>query len=511
MSFLSFDIGSSHCKGVLFSETGTVLAQRSSAFSPEFPQPAFAELDPEAFWKAVCTLSRALAGDAPGDKVQSLSLSSHGETFIPCDHKGKALGPAILNMDNRAFAETAWLEENFGREKLFRITGQAIHAIYSVPKILWLQRNRPELWKQQPKFLSVPSYLFSRMGMPPYIDYSLAGRYLAFDCSACQWSPAILAATEIPASSLPIPVLAGTIAGKLESGIAAELGVPSGTSVIVGGHDQACGALGNGVINAGRASNSMGTYECILTAADQPQLGDAALAAGLNSAPHVVPGKFTTLAYFPAGIMLQWFHNLIYGDTHASATGNDETAHFEQLESSAPAGPSGLLITPHLIGTCNPDFNPHARAAIAGLFVGASRGHIYKGILEGIACELLKITEDMCASIGNFQDFYVVGGGSRSRLGMELRASITQRRFHLMECQESVCLGGAMLAAVALGVYRDASEAISGMVRERSVVEPRQQITAQYSQQAKQYRALGKAVEGVRKECAQSLAKGETQ
>ncbi len=511
MSFLSFDIGSSHCKGVLFSERGEVLAQRSYAFTPDFSEPAFAELEPELFWTAVSTLSRALAAGSTRDRIKALSLSSHGETFIPCNHQGDPLGRAILNIDNRAVSEAGWLEERFGRRKLFQITGQAVHAIYSIPKILWLKWNRPDLWKRKPTFLSVPAYVLSRMGMPPYIDYSLAGRYLAFDISASEWSSDILSAVELAPSSLPLPVPAGTIAGKLEQDIAASLGLPSGTPVILGGHDQASGALGNGVIDRGRASNSMGTYECILTASDRPQLGEAAFAAGLNSAAHVVPNRYTTLAYFPAGIMLQWFYNLIYGSSQDSSEGKEEANHFAQLESAAPAGPSGLLITPHLIGTCNPDFNPHARAAIAGLFVGASRGHIYKGILEGIACELLQMTEDMVASIGNFSDFYVVGGGSRSRLGMELRASLTQRRFHLMECQEAVCLGGAILAALALGTYRDAAEAVSNMVREQSVVEPRQEIAAQYSQQAKQYRALCKALECVRQECAQPLAKGETQ
>ena len=129
---------------------------------------------------------------------------------------------------------------------------------------------------------------------------------------------------------LPLPVAAGTIAGKLDRDTAASLGLPSGTPVVLGGHDQACGALGNGVIEAGRASNSMGTYECILTASDKPQLGEAALAAGLNSAAHVVPRRYTTLAYFPAGIMLQWFHNLIYGGSHDSPDGVREAASFRR-------------------------------------------------------------------------------------------------------------------------------------------------------------------------------------
>src|SRR5271169_1170625 len=261
MSLLSFDIGSSHCKGVLFSERGEILAQGTSAYTPHFPRPSFAEVNPETFWTAVCTLSRALATESSGDPVNAISLSSHGETFIPVNDVGEPIGPAILNIDNRAVAEVAWLEERFGRGELFRITGQVAHAIYSIPKILWLQRNRPAVWKAVNCFLAVPAYLLLRMEMPAYIDYSLASRFLAFDLRTRQWSPEILASVGLTPDAMPIPLPAGTIAGKLSAGMAANLGVHTGTSVVVGGHDQACGALGTGVIEAGRAFDSMGTYE----------------------------------------------------------------------------------------------------------------------------------------------------------------------------------------------------------------------------------------------------------
>ena len=151
---------------------------------------------------------------------------------------------------------------------------------------------------------------------PLYIDYSLASRYLAFDIRQRRWSEEILAATEINAECLPVPVPAGTIAGKLDAAAASQLGLSPGTIVVMGGHDQPCGALGVGAIGSGRVADSMGTYECLLAASDQPSLTAAALAASLNSYCHVVPDKFVTLAYFPSGIMMKWFHDLLYGEAH---------------------------------------------------------------------------------------------------------------------------------------------------------------------------------------------------
>lgn len=509
MSLLSFDIGSSHCKGVLFSNSGETLAEGTQAYTPEFPEPQFAELNPELFWSAVCTVSRKLAAQSGHDSVQAISLSSHGESFVPLGANHQPLSPAILNIDNRSTAEAAWIADQFGRARVFQTTGQTVSPIYTLTKILWLQRHRPDLCRATHIYASVPTYLLLRMNLPPLIDFSLASRYMAFDLHFARWSRELLSLTGLHADLLPTPVPAGTIAGKLDSEIAGILGVPSGTPVVLGGHDQACGALGTGTMDARRTSDSMGTYECILTASAEPRLNKKAFAAGLNSAFHVVSGRFTTLAYFPAGIMLQWFHNLLYGQSADPENSAEESAHFAELEAQASAGPSGLCVTPHLIGSCNPDFNPNARAAISGLFIGAGRGLIYKGILEGIACELRNISEDMASAVGDLGDFYAVGGGSHSRLGLQLRASLTGHAFHVLRCQEAVCLGGAILAAVALRVHRDISEAVSHMVREKEIIEPDQHMAAEYSEQMEKYRALIPALESARKAGASFLHRGE--
>lgn len=492
MSLLAIDIGSSRCKAVAFAVTGEILAQHASAYTPEFPAPLHAEIDPERFWQAVCHCSRAASKDL-SDPVQALCLSSHGETFVPVDARNEAIAPAILNQDNRATEETAWLEKTFGRKRLFEITGQVAHTMYPVPKILWLRKHRPDMFDPSVRFLSVIGYVLSRLGLPAYIDYSLASRYLAFDIRQRRWSDEILAATEIDAEWLPTAVPAGTIAGTLDGSIAGELGLPPRTIVVLGGHDQPCGALGVGASVSGRVADSMGTYECLLAASDQPTLTDAALAASLNSYCHVVPDKFVTLAYFPSGIMIKWFHDLLYGEGILAQDGDPshaESIHYAALEREAPAGPTGLCITPNLIGTCNPDFNPHARGTISGLGPNTKRGQIYKGILEGLACELSQMTDILANAVGEFRDVYVTGGGSRSVLGLELRAALSGRQLHVMVCPEAVCLGGAILAGVACGEYGSLREAVELVVREVSVLSPDPAIAEAYVQQANQYRHL---------------------
>jgi xylulokinase len=509
MSLLAIDIGSSRCKAVAFALNGEILAQHSSPYTPDFPASSHAEINPECFWEAVCRCSQA-ASRSLSDPVRSLCLSSHGETFVPINRQSEVIAPAILNQDNRATDETAWLERTFGRKRLFEITGQVAYPMYPVPKILWLRKHRPEICAPPVRFVSVIGYVLSRLGLPAYIDYSLASRYLAFDIRQRRWSDEILAATEINAECLPVPVPAGTITGKLDSAGASQLGLSPGTMVVLGGHDQPCGALGVGAIGSGRVADSMGTYECLLAASDQPSLTAAALAASLNSYCHVVSDKFVTLAYFPSGIMIKWFHDLLYGDAYEEvqesrgdgvAQGGDpscaENVHYATLEREAATGPTGLCITPNLIGTCNPDFNPHTRGIISGLSADTTRSQIFKGILEGLSCEMSELSDILAGAVGDFRDVYVTGGGSGSAMGLQLRAALSGRRLHVMKCPEAVCLGGAILAGVASGEYGSLREAVELLVRDVSVVAPDNAIAAAYAQQVGKYRQLRSALTAI--------------
>ena len=504
MSLLAIDIGSSRCKAVVFALTGEILAQHAYAYAPEFPAPRRAEINSERFWQAVCNCSQAVSKNLT-DPVRALCLNSHGETFVPVNERNEAIAPAILNQDNRATEEAVWLERTIGRKTLFEITGLVAHPMYPVAKFLWLRRHLPDVFTPSVRFLSVIGYVLSRLGLPPYIDYSLASRYLAFDIRQLGWSQEILAATEINVECLPIPIPAGTIAGKLDGSAASQLGLSKGTIVVMGGHDQPCGALGVGAIDSGRVADSMGTYECLFAASDQPILTDVALAASLNSYCHVVADRFVTLAYFPSGIMIKWFHDLLYGEAHGEANGEGDVAqdgdpyeaesiHYAALEREASAGPTGLCVTPNLIGTCNPDFNPHARGIISGLGPNTSRSQIYKGILEGLACEMSQMSETLASAVGDFRDVYVTGGGSRSALGLRLRAALSGRRLHVMKCPEAVCLGGAILAGVASGEYGSLRDVMELLVREVATISPDPAMAQAYAQQIKQYRYLRSAL-----------------
>jgi len=497
MSLLAVDIGSSACKAAAFTTSGEILAEHACRCVPIL-HGSLAELNPEALWNALCC-SCGGVGKNLRNGIQVLAISSHGETFVAIDAHGRPVRHAILNQDNRAIDEAEWCERLIGQQRLFGITGLLSHSMYPVPKILWLRKHEPQSFESANAFITPIGYLLQKMGLPPYVDYSLASRFLCFDIRKRCWSDEVLSATELRRECLPVAVPAGTVVGKLNSQAAGELGLPTGTPVVLGGHDQPCGALGSGVIDGGRISDSMGTYECLLASSDTPSLDDRALAASLNCSCHVVPDKFVTIAYFPSGIIMQWFHDLLYAEASGGGSAetvgqNAEGSHYALLEACAPESPTELYVLPHLIGTCNPEFNPRARGVIAGLNPATGRFHIYKGILEGLACELSILTGLLTQSVGEFSDIYVSGGGTHSVLGLRLRAALTGRRLHILRQQETVCLGTAILAGLAIGEYNSIRQAAGAVVRETATVVPDRGMAESYRNQFEKYRRLRAAV-----------------
>src|SRR5579885_3275984 len=138
-------MGSSSAKAVAFSEDGKPLAHATQSYSGHSPHPSWSEMPPETFWHAFVSVTQSVANQIANDPVESLAISSHGETFFPVDKQNQVVGPAILNADNRAITESDWIAEKIGRRPLFDITGLSAHPMYPLPKILWLRKHQPEL------------------------------------------------------------------------------------------------------------------------------------------------------------------------------------------------------------------------------------------------------------------------------------------------------------------------------------------------------------------------------
>jgi xylulokinase len=484
MSLLGIDIGSSRCKGVVFDEQGTPLHVAAISYTINTSAADRAEVNANVFWSAVIEITKKLSAAVPNDPIRALAISSHGETFVPVDKNGDPVAPAIMNSDNRAVAEVEALEKALGRERIYAITGLPPHAMYSLCKIVWLKKHSPELFAKISRFLSVEEFILGRMGVDIGMNYSSAGRTMAFDIQKKTWSQEILEAAGISKVYFNDPVPSGIVAGRLNASVASTLGLTAGTLVATGGHDQPCGALGAGVIASGEVSDSAGTYECLTAISNRPCNTPESLTYSLNSYPHVIQDQYVTLAFFPAGLVCRWFVEQFCG--------SDRNV-YDDLEENIMKkciGPTGVCVTPHFVGACNPHWDVHATGAVIGLTPAVTRYHLYKAIHEGIACELNANIDVLEKLIGPFNAIRIFGGNSVSKFTVQLRANITGKIFELVSHSEACCQGAAILAGMAAGIYKNAREGVRAMVRCQPAVHPNSQSMRDYEKKKRNYEKL---------------------
>lgn len=500
MSLLGIDIGSSSCKGVIFSISGIELASESQSYSTVNIGPSMVEIDATIFRDAAFKVVRLLSERVKNDPVEAIAISSHGETTIPVDKNGNTTGPAIMNSDNRAVKEAEWWYKTFGREQIYKITGVPLHAMFTLNKILWIRKNKPEIYAKTDKFLSVGDYILTQLGLPPYTDYSLASRTMAFDIHNHCWSEKILNHCDISKEKFGIPAPSGSLVGRLSKEIASQLGLKEGTVVALGGHDQPCGALGAGVIASGDTSDSAGTYECLVSASDKPCNTIQAYKYNLNSYCHVVPNKYVTLAFFPAGFVINWFINQFCENDKMNAEKvNNNVFDFLNKKIESITEPTGILVTPHLVGSCNPHWDANATGSIIGLTSSSDKYHLYKAIFEGLACELaenISVLEEITGKIKNVRIF---GGNTRSEFTLKLRADIANKSFQLLSHPEAVCQGAAMLAGIAAGIYKNAEDAVKQTLQLKNAISPDKEMRLKYKKQLDKYKLIYSSLEKIRK------------
>lgn len=489
--FLGVDIGSGSVKAVVFNDAGVERGHGQAAYPTNHPGPNRAEADPELIWAAVVAAVHA-AVDGLAVAPQAMALAAHGESVLPVDAHGAALGPMLMNADNRAVAEAAAigraLGQNDGPARYHAITGLPLHPMYAIAKMQWLARHEPERFAQAAWWLGPAEYTLLRLGLPVRSEPSLAARTGALDLAGRTWSSAILAAAGVAESRLPPLIPAGRAVGSLSAAAAAELGLPSGIPVALAGHDQVCGALGAGCVQPGDTGDSAGTYECLTAISAQRPASAQALPLHLNTGPHVVDGLFATLAFFPAGMVVQWL-------LAATVAPEDQAAFLAGLDDRLTAipGPTGVCILPHLVGACTPHWNAQATGAMLGLTPRTGRDQLFKAVFEGLACELAENVDALRTLVGPCERIRIFGGNARCPATVRLRADLTGCTF-VAAPREAVCLGAAMLAATAAGRFADPVQAARAMGRSDGQTVPDPALVRAYRPQRQVYQAFNQAM-----------------
>lgn len=491
MSLIGLDIGTSACKAILFDEEGAILGQAAREYPIATPQPGWAEQDAEQVWRLALACLGEIAAAARTDAPQALALSVQGEAVIAVDAHNRPLRPAILGMDTRTVAENDWLSERFGGEALYTRTGMPLHTINTLPKLLWLRRHEPETWARAARLLLYEDYILARLGATPTISHCLASRTQLYDLARGDWADDILATFDIAPERLATLAPAdGGIVGAMSPTLRRELGLSREVALVSGGHDQACAALGSGVVQPGLAMVSTGAAEVVEVALSSPTLGEALREGNVSVYRHVAPGLFLAMTLnHSGGLLLRWFRDALCPAERdaAIAAGLDP---YDALLAGAPEGPTPLLVLPHWAGSGTPWLDTRSKGAILGLTFDTDRATLAKAILEGLTFEL-RTNLDLLRHGGIAIDaLHAVGGGARSPLWLSLKADICQVPLRVPQVTDAACLGAALLAGVGAGCYADVGEAVRRTVRMAQEVSPQARAVAEYAPRYALYRQV---------------------
>jgi len=336
-----------------------------------------------------------------------------------------------------------------------------------------------------------------KLGLEPRLDWSLAGRTMAFDVVNKCWSQEMLDTAGVSSDMFAEPVRPGSVVGEISAVASEQTGLPKGCLVVAGGHDQPMNALGAGVITEGMAVDGMGTVECITVAFNQPVLTESMRTHNYCCYPHTCGDLYASLAFnYSSGAVLRWFRDNFSKAQVQEAERSGEDV-YELMLADLPEGPTGLLFVPYMAGSGTPYLDPLSKGVMVGLTLGCDRKSFIKGLIEGICYELNLNVEGLNDAGVNVERLRCTGGGSKSDYWLQLKADITGRECVRLNVSESGCQAAAMLAGVQAGIYDSVQDAVAALVREKRSFEPRQAEHARYQEQFAVYREVWPAVREV--------------
>lgn len=492
MSIIGLDIGTTGCKSIAFNQEGAILAQHALEYPILTPHPNWAEQDAEQVFQLAWQCLQAITAQIKdSDPPTAIALSCQGEAVIPVDKQGKALRPAILGMDTRTEAENHWLCETFGTEKLFKCTGMPVHTINTLPKLLWLKNHEPDMFNNSSHFLLYEDFFLNRLTGQVVIGHCLASRTQMYDLQMQNWAYDILERCEIDPQRLPqLAPLDLQPIGTLLPEWKVQLGLIQDVVFVSGGHDQACAALGSGVIKSGKAMVSTGTAEVVEVAMDTPALNHQLRDGNISIYRHVVPGLYLAMTLnHSGGLLLRWFRDTLCEPQIEKAKANNDDP-YSLILNEAPEGPTSLFVLPHFAGSGTPWLDTESRGAILGLTFADTRSTIAKAILEGLTFEL-RINLDLLKESGvTISELHAVGGGVKSDLWLQLKADICQIPLRVPLVTEAACLGAALLAGTGTGIYTNLQDAVNQTVKQKTHIEPDNSSMKAYDNRYESYKKI---------------------
>ena len=486
MLYIGIDLGTSAVKLLLMDETGKVLNIVSKEYPLSFPNPGWSEQNPSDWWAQSKAGLKELTANVDKNSIAGISFGGQMHGLVVLDENDEVIRPAILWNDGRTQKETDYLNNEIGKEKLSKLTGNIAFAGFTAPKILWLKANEPQNFAKIKKIMLPKDYIAYRLTGEFSTDYSDASGMLLLDVKNKCWSKEMLEICGVKEEWMPKLYESYEKTGTLKPDVAEELGFPAECIVAAGAGDNAAAAIGTGTVGAGKCNLSLGTSGTLFITSDK---------FGVD--PHNALHSFDHAdgAYHLMGCMLSaascnnwWMKDILHTDDFA-----DEQ---KPLDEEGRLGENHVYFLPYLMGERSPHNDPSARASFIGMSMDTSRADMLQAVFEGVAYGLRDSLE-VARSLGVAPERTTIcGGGAKSPLWRKIVANIMNMKVDTVEVEEGPAYGGAILAAVADGCFNNVEEATAKIVKKKDTTEPDLVLVEKYEQGYQKFKKFYPALKG---------------
>jgi len=473
---LGLDIGTSGVKALLVSPKGKIISSKTVSYSLTTPHSGWAEQSPSDWWEATVKVIRETisSNSINSSQIKGISLSGQMHSSVFLDEKMEVIRPAILWSDTRTSEQCQEIYTKVGglNQLIHYVSNPALEG-FTAPKILWLKENEPENYQKVKHILLAKDYIRYRLTNELFTEVSDAAGTLLFDVIKKRWSAGLLKKLEINPDLLPPVLNSFDLAGKITQSIAEKTGLKFGTPVVAGGADNACGAVGSGIIQEGRGMVSIGSSGVVLAQTNNPQADQEGRIHLFN---HTCPDSWYMMGVtLSAGMSYEWLQKNLFNNTL-------DYIKLDQLAEEISPGSEGLIFLPYLYGERTPHNDAHARGVYFGISGKHDQRHFARAVMEGVTFALkdsLELIKDKDVKIKEIRS---IGGGAKSRVWQQILADILDEEINLLNVEEGPAFGAALIAGVGVGVYSSFAEAVNRVIKVRKTIVPRIQNTERYNQ-----------------------------
>lgn len=488
---LGFDIGTTTSKGVIIDYEGKIYAEASSEHSIEIPKPSWAEQDAEKYyWGDFKVIIKKMLFNSqinPQD-IKAIGVSGLNPSMVPISSEGKQVRPCIIYLDTRAIEECKKVKEDFGEEKIFKISGTPITPTSSGYKMMWYAKNERDHYKNTWKLVDSHAFIVYKLTGEVALDYGTANTFAPlFDMKNLRWSEEICEECNVCMDKLPSTFPANKVIGEVSKHVALETGLAEGTKVVLGGGiDGFASAYSAGMTEPGDTICVYGGTHVLATCIDKPKL-----VKGFYCSPYVIPGYYgLSGAMASTGTILKWFRDEFSPIKEFRQQISDAKAYeILDLEASkVPKGSDGLIVLPYFGGERTPIWDPYAKGMIFGLSLTHTKAHVFRAVMEGIGYGLMHNIEVLKENDISPKRMTTVGAGARSKVFRQIISDIINIPQDIVE-KASAPIGDAFIAGLGVGIIKNFKD-IKKWVKITETVEPNPKFHKKYIQFYKIYRKL---------------------